>query len=253
MARIRSVHPGIWTDEAFVEISAYARLLLIGLGTEADDKGTFPWKPTMLKMRLLPADNVDVGELLEELERVDLVRSYEVNGARYGAIRNFRVHQRPKKPNDVFPIRDELRSFVGLKREKPEPVPNQFPTSTEISPQMEDGGEDVEEKEEPTVLCPKQASYSEGFEKFWKDWQGSPAKWTTHAKKPAFAAWKRLSGEDRDRACRAIASYQAECKSKNHDPKHAERYLRDRVFENYGTVQAGSLESLIADYRQNAH
>ena len=31
MARIRSIHPGIWTDEAFVELSALARLLYIGL------------------------------------------------------------------------------------------------------------------------------------------------------------------------------------------------------------------------------
>ena len=31
MARIRSLHPGQWTDEAFVQCSAFARLLALGL------------------------------------------------------------------------------------------------------------------------------------------------------------------------------------------------------------------------------
>ena len=57
MARIRSLHPGQWTDEAFVAVSPLARLLALGLRNEADDEGVFPWKPVTLRMRLLPADN----------------------------------------------------------------------------------------------------------------------------------------------------------------------------------------------------
>jgi hypothetical protein len=250
MARIRSVHPGIWTDESFVEVSAYARLLLIGLGAEADDKGIFPWKPTMLKMRLMPADDVDVTALLGELEGVKLVCKYEIDGVVYGAIRNFRIHQRPKKPNDIYPITDCVRNFVGLSDVSSPLVPHQYPTSAEISPQMEDVGCRMEKKEEPTVLCAKKDSHGSGFEKFWTAWQGKPARWKTHAKKPALAAWQRLTAEDRDRACGAIVAYQSDCKAKAHDPKHAERYLRDRVFENYDisaavkvfTVKRGSPE-----------
>ena len=45
MARIRSVHPGLWTDEAFVSVSMTARLLAIGLWNQCDDQGAFEWKP----------------------------------------------------------------------------------------------------------------------------------------------------------------------------------------------------------------
>ncbi len=55
MARIRSIHPGLWTDEAFVSLTPYARLLFMGIWTECDDMGSFEWSPLKLKMRLLPA------------------------------------------------------------------------------------------------------------------------------------------------------------------------------------------------------
>ena len=39
MARIRSVHPGLWTDEAFVSASPMARLFCIGLWGGASKRG----------------------------------------------------------------------------------------------------------------------------------------------------------------------------------------------------------------------
>ena len=56
MPRIRSVHPGQWTDENFVSCRPTARLLALGLRNEADDQGIFEWKPLTLKMRLFAAD-----------------------------------------------------------------------------------------------------------------------------------------------------------------------------------------------------
>lgn len=145
MARIRSVHPGFYTDEDIVSVSMAARLCLIGLGTEADDKGIFEWKPIQLKIKLFPADNIDVSELLDELKQGKLLKSYEIDGRKYGAIRNFRRFQRPKKPNDIYPILDEFRAFVGLTDESSElgdVKPPTVPPKGEKSPQMEDGGED---------------------------------------------------------------------------------------------------------------
>jgi hypothetical protein len=117
MSRIRSVHPGLWTDEAFVTLSAYARLLIIGLWTEADDQGIFAWSPLKLKMRVLPADNVEVGELLAELVANDLVMKYEIDGKDYGAIRNFAKFQRPKKPNSIHPTSEQALVYAGHKTE----------------------------------------------------------------------------------------------------------------------------------------
>lgn len=114
MARIRSVHPGQWTDVNFVSCSPHARLLAIALRNEADDRGVFIWEPLQLKMRLLPADNVDVPSLLGELVEHNLVRQFpDQSGKVYGAIRNFRRWQRPDKPKVVYPLPTELEDYAG--------------------------------------------------------------------------------------------------------------------------------------------
>ena len=89
MSRIRSIHPGIWTDEAFMSLSAYARLLLMGIWTEAFDDGVFEWKPLTLKARIFPVDSVDVNELLLELVHNGLVSRIDAHPKRPGVIRNF--------------------------------------------------------------------------------------------------------------------------------------------------------------------
>ena len=114
MARIRSMHPGQWTDEAFVSCSPMARLLAIALRNVADDQGVFEWKPLGLKMQIFPGDSVDVVALLAELSATDQVREYEASGKRYGAIRNFRKWQRPEKPKAVHPIAESILLYVGL-------------------------------------------------------------------------------------------------------------------------------------------
>lgn len=142
MARIRSIHPGFFTDERMVSVSMAARLLFIGIGVEADDKGIFEWKPVTLKMRIFPADNADVSALLAELEAAGVVRNYEMEGRQYGAIRNFRRHQRPKTPNNVHPITPDIGNYIGPPAkisEKDGGKRTSFPRKGEKSSQMEDG------------------------------------------------------------------------------------------------------------------
>lgn len=114
MPRIRSVHPGLFTDEAFVALSDAAQVFLIGLWTEADDQGVFEWKPLTLRMRLRPTKDGDVEALLAELSAVNAIATYETDGRQYGAIRNFRKYQRPKSPKEMHPISDDFRNYVGL-------------------------------------------------------------------------------------------------------------------------------------------
>ncbi|KQS84143.1 hypothetical protein [Rhizobium sp. Leaf386] len=159
MARIRSLHDGFFTDDRLVTVSMAARMLFLGLGVHADDKGVFEWKPLTLKMRIFPADNLDVAGLLEELASIDAIRNYEIDGRRYGAIRNFRRFQRPKTPNDIHPIPDDFRNYVGLERpisEKRVGKQPAFPPNGEMAAQMEeveeDVGEEVEEKKDNDVV-----------------------------------------------------------------------------------------------------
>lgn len=152
MSRIRSVHPGFFKDDRLVPTSAFARLLFIGLGVEADDKGVFEWKPVTIKMNVFPGDNVDIAALLSELVDADAIRKFEVSGKSYGAIRNFRKYQKPKTPNDVFPMAEGVAEYVALplKEETPSGERPSFPENGENRFQMEDvGGVKEEEKKEP--------------------------------------------------------------------------------------------------------
>lgn len=146
MARIRSIHPGLYTDEAYVSVSMAARVFLPGLWTEADDHGVFEWKPLALKMKIFPADNVDVDVLLAELVSANSIQKFTVGGKEYGVARNFMVWQRPKKPAYRYPFPDEMHSFAGYKPKSTEAVENQYPTGTEKSSQREEGGGRVEER-----------------------------------------------------------------------------------------------------------
>ncbi|GAA4475534.1 hypothetical protein [Gluconacetobacter asukensis] len=112
MARIRTIHPGLYTDEAFATLSMAARVLIIGIWSHADDGGGFEWKPLTLKMRVFPADMLDVTPLLEELVQNDIVMKYDVDGKTYGAVRNFGKWQRPKKPSRFVPMPEHVRNYA---------------------------------------------------------------------------------------------------------------------------------------------
>lgn len=185
MARIRSIHPPIFSDEAFVSCSVTARLLVIGLWTEADDKGVFEWKPLSLKMRIFPADAFDIDMMagwLAELSAANIVCSFVADGKTYGAIRNFRKYQRPQKPNDIHPLPENLRSYVALSYTAPVPVKERLCTGKRKPKQMEDGGwkrEDVNtsehnhEREAQEDTYPEE-SFSHGYDvetgEIYHDW-----------------------------------------------------------------------------------
>jgi translation initiation factor IF-1 len=93
MPKIRGVKPEFWTDDAIVDLSIPARLLFIGLWNYACDNGHLDDKPKQIKMRILPADDVNVDQLLDELETHGRVN-------RKGGtitIPKFSAHQRPHK------------------------------------------------------------------------------------------------------------------------------------------------------------
>lgn len=117
MSRIRSIHPKILTDEAFMMLTVESPLsiaLLLGIWIEADDSGTFEWKPLTLKARILPAAAANILDLLSALEAGNFVKRFEINSKSYGVVRNFVRYQRPKKPLDTLPFTSETRSYAGF-------------------------------------------------------------------------------------------------------------------------------------------
>lgn len=147
MARIRSVHPGLFTDESFMELSSHAKISLIGIWGECFDDGVFALKAKTLKARILPAENVDMEEILLELEENGFFKIFKNDSKSYGAVRNFRRFQRPKKPNSSGLLPPNFRTYVGLRATGSEPVGNQFGTGGEKSIQREEGGGNIPSQE----------------------------------------------------------------------------------------------------------
>ena len=112
--------------------------------TECDDQGAFEWKPVVLQARILPADAVDFADILSELVRLGCVIEVEIDGRSYGLVRNFAKFQRPKKPQYRVLVPHQYRTYVGIGTE---PVRNQWVTSAEKSPQMEDEGSTLPSQE----------------------------------------------------------------------------------------------------------
>lgn len=147
MARIRSLHPGQATDEDYVSMSPMARLATLHIRCEADDNGVFEWKPLMLKMRLFPADDVDMAAILKEMQDCRQVTKFTVDGRDYGAIRNFAKWQRPRRPAPVHPIPDNVRTYVGLEGSTPDNVRHEHDNDGKVSADV--GGRRKEEGDSP--------------------------------------------------------------------------------------------------------
>ena len=101
-ARIRSVKPEIWLSPQVMELSRDARLLFVGLITQADDEGRGIADLRRLKAQLFPGDDLPaekIREWLSELTAQGLVALYEApgHGSLYQLL-TFNAHQKINRP-----------------------------------------------------------------------------------------------------------------------------------------------------------
>jgi len=95
MPRIRSIKPEFFHHKGLASTSAHARLLAIGLLTLADSQGRLLWIEMQVHSQVFPWERkVNTQVLLEELIRIDYVKSYSLLGNDYIEITNFLKHQR---------------------------------------------------------------------------------------------------------------------------------------------------------------
>lgn len=114
MARIRTIKPSFWGDEAVNEVSRDARLLLVGLISMADDDGRFLASNSAISGYVFPHDDIPQTKLrkwLDEIEQTGIVRFYSVNRREYGTFPNYRKHQRISHPQESpLPAPPQLRA-----------------------------------------------------------------------------------------------------------------------------------------------
>lgn len=130
MSRIRSVHPGLFTDDSFLSLSIEARLFFIGLLVEADDHGIFEWKPNALAARILPGWSGDgMKHLRDEIESAGMVKPFTTAERTLWAVRNFCLWQHPRKPHFRYELPPDVVSYVAPAPTSTAPVRDQFGTS----------------------------------------------------------------------------------------------------------------------------
>ena len=120
MPRIRTLKPEIWQDEALGSCPPVARLLYIGLITQADDDGRFRAAPALVKSAVFPYDlKLGLGTIeghLECLAEAALIRLYTVKGQSFGDLPSWGQHQKINRPSP-----SSIPSFE--KRDKHEQTP----------------------------------------------------------------------------------------------------------------------------------
>lgn len=123
MARIRTLKPEIWQDEALGTVSVEAQCLFVGLITQADDHGRleggaarmraliWPYKPE------IPVEHVE--EWLNELQSSALVQRYTIAGRQYVALPGWHLNQKVDRPSDskIPPPPDDADVVLANPRE----------------------------------------------------------------------------------------------------------------------------------------
>lgn len=96
MPKIRTIKPEFWTDGDVIDMTPFARLMFIGSWNfTLCDRGHLADDPRRLKMQILPADDVNAVELLNEIMahgRIDRIETPD--GRTFLHIRRFTDHQR---------------------------------------------------------------------------------------------------------------------------------------------------------------
>lgn len=103
MGRIRTIKPEFPQSETIGRLSRDARLLFIQLWTVVDDAGRCRAAPRMLASMLFPYDDdapALIGGWLDELEREECIRRYEVSGTKYLDCPNWLKHQKISHASD---------------------------------------------------------------------------------------------------------------------------------------------------------
>lgn len=147
VARKRMVDPGIWQSEDFGHLTTLAKLVFIGLFSQADDEGRGRGNPQYIKNTLFPYDEgmekTDIEKSLVEIATHMSIRFYECDGSEYYSLTNWKIWQKVEKPTpsrlpDPDDCEDSPRGRDGEKAGKKPKVPK-VPKPEQADPVAERG------------------------------------------------------------------------------------------------------------------
>ncbi len=164
MARARNIKPAFFKNEALAECSPLARLLFAGLWCLADREGRLEDRPKRIRAELLPYDDGNVDDMLQELHEAGFILRYAAPGGRFIQVLNFSKHQNPhhREAESTIPPPEKPETSPGLAQDKPETSPELavlIPDSLNLIPDSLNPISDAKASVvagKPADLCPHQ-------------------------------------------------------------------------------------------------
>src|SRR6266568_7681356 len=102
MPRARFIKLGFYKNEDLAKCHPLARILFTGLWCWADKDGLLEDRPQRLKAEILPYDDCDVDQLLDELVSGGFILRYQADGIRCIKVIKFHQHQKPLEKEPSF-------------------------------------------------------------------------------------------------------------------------------------------------------
>ena len=176
MARKRMISPEIWESQSFGELSMLAKILFIGMISQADDDGKGVLSAQLLKSRILPYDEMRIADIDKALREIghkpsvytdgDKAREeaghklsvtyYEVSGKRYYCFDNWHKWQTINRPIPSKLPNPPVADGEGEGLHSHEEITNNSMSThaqlSECSRQIEDIKE--ENRKEPPIIPP---------------------------------------------------------------------------------------------------
>jgi len=100
MARKRSIDPHIWEDPGFNSLEIPARLIFIGMISNADDEGYIRADAGSIKRLIFGFDNIskeEVQKYLDQIKKLKTVHFYEIDGEEYAHFVKWRKYQKQRE------------------------------------------------------------------------------------------------------------------------------------------------------------
>lgn len=118
MARARNIKPGFFKNELLSDLSAFDRILFIGLWCLADREGRLENRPKRIKGELFAWDDYKVEDGITRLLNSKFIKTYSFNEFNIIQIVNFIKHQKPHGTEKDSYLPDENGMMTVHERNK---------------------------------------------------------------------------------------------------------------------------------------
>lgn len=241
MSRIRAIKPEFFRHEGLYEAEVATglplRVAFSGLWTVADREGRFRWRPRVIKLDVLPFDNLDFETVLNALVDHGFIVKYRVGDGLFAHIPSFadhqHVNQREAQSDLPTPSMADADTCAHVQAHGEQEGEQEGKGTQTLSAEDADG---APEEAPPTSGQPI-AIYPPEFDELWREYQAGVHE-RNSSKADAYKAWKKLNPTDRDACWEGVISYgqaitEARKTRADTPAKHLSRFINARAWEPY--------------------